>query len=113
MRVLLAACLAGLVILVLNRTAWRLDRDPGGYRPALGNHASYPKFYVHGVSGFAFSLGLAVLSGMAWQSAAAITILAGLWEVSAGFINPLDILASALGAWLAFLLTLTLGHHAY
>lgn len=110
MKMLVAAIVLGLAILIMNRTAWRLDRDPGGYRPALGNHASYPKFYVHGVSGFAFSLGLIVLSGLPWQAALAISVLAVLWEISAGFVNSLDILAGTLGAWTAYLLWAT--HHA-
>lgn len=86
------------VVLVVNRLA-HFDSDAGGYRPALGNRASYPKAYVHGVTAFASSLAAIVFVGGAPVSCALLVILAAaLWEFTQGFFNWLDVLAGAIGA---------------
>lgn len=101
-RVVIAAAVA-VAVVALNFTR-HVDADAGGYRPQWRNRASYPKAYVHGVSGFAAALAVAVFTG---QPAAALLIVAAgavLWEFSQGFVNLLDIAAGVGGALAACVL---------
>jgi hypothetical protein len=91
---------------LLGNRLLHFDADVGGYRPALGNHATYPKAYVHAVTGFAATLAAGVFTGAPVAALGVVVVAAIVWEFTQGFFNWLDVVAGAVGAGVAVALQL-------
>lgn len=82
-------------VIVANR-AFHWDSDRGGYTPRISDKATFPKEYVHFVTGLAIS-GLLLLLGAPWWVLFIPAVSTYGWEWSQGYINRLDILFGILG----------------
>ncbi|GAC1516755.1 MAG: hypothetical protein NVS1B4_13660 [Gemmatimonadaceae bacterium] len=77
---------------------WRIDPDPGGYKPAWNDRALYPKEFVHGITGFGLGA-LADLAGVPTKyRVPGICLAAYGYELSQGFVNRLDLISGCSGA---------------
>ncbi len=97
--------LACVLVLAINALV-HFDTDAGGY----DRWTVYPKKQaIHLAAAFVIALGAMAL-GVPALSAAVITAVAGFFfEITQGFINPIDVLADVLGAGAAGTLWYFLG----
>lgn len=93
-----------IVLAIFWNRFWPYDPSIGETHPKITDEATYPKFYVHAISGFALAM-LMHHAGVPLLWIGILMFIATIgYEWSQRFINALDILAGLFGALIAYFL---------